>query len=66
MVKLRITLSYEYDADPDDYDSNDPLEMAAIDEENMKVSPAMLGEMVQADLTGLPFELKVEPAHGKR
>lgn len=61
-MKLKLTLSYEYEAAPEDYDTDDPIEMAAIDQSNMEISPAMLAQIVEADLTGLPFELKVEPA----
>lgn len=31
-VRLRVTVTFEYDADPIDYETADPTEMAKIDE----------------------------------
>lgn len=64
MTKLRLTLTYEYEADPKYYDTDVPADMARVDQEQMQDDPAAMIEMIQADLTGLPFELKVEPTDG--
>lgn len=38
-VRLRVSLAVEYDADPDDYGTDIPEEMAAIDEANYRTYP---------------------------
>ena len=58
-VKMRVTVTYEYDADPKDYDTDDASAMAEIDEQNFNLP--MGQAYVAADLTGLPFKVKVEP-----
>jgi hypothetical protein len=32
--KIKVTITYEYDANPVNYGTNDPVEMAKIDQEN--------------------------------
>lgn len=58
MARLRATLfvAAEYEADPDDYGTDDPDTMAAIDLENLQgdVTPLL-------DANNRVFELHVEP-----
>ncbi len=35
-AKLKLTISVEYDADPDHYDTTDPFKMADIDQYNFR------------------------------
>lgn len=35
-IKLKLTISVEYDADPDHYDTQDPFKMADIDQANFR------------------------------
>lgn len=32
--RLKVTITYEYDAEPEHYDTDDPTEMAKIDQHN--------------------------------
>jgi hypothetical protein len=48
-VRLRATLTVEYDADPDDYGTADPVEMAAIDAENYQRHPDILADFFVDD-----------------
>lgn len=41
-IRLRVVVTYEYDADPKNYGSTDPLVMADIDANNYKNDPTML------------------------
>ena len=42
MPRLRATLTIEYDADPKDYGTTNPKEMAAIDQANFIDDPIVL------------------------
>lgn len=57
-MKLRATLTVEYDADPGDYQTYDPEEAADIDQANWRDTPAMLAQTFRPD----EFKIKVEPA----
>jgi hypothetical protein len=57
-IRLRATLTVEYDADPKDYDTADPVEMAHIDLANWQGDPMML----IASFDNEEFTVKVEPA----
>jgi hypothetical protein len=39
MPKLKLIAEYVYDADPDDYGTDDPVKMAEIDESNFRDEP---------------------------
>ncbi len=41
MIRLRATYEIEYEADPADYYTDDPLEMAEIDRENFRDDPSL-------------------------
>ena len=47
-MKLRLTVTVVYDANPEYYDTSDPKEMAAIDEGNYRENPETLAEMLYA------------------
>lgn len=57
-VKLRATLTWEYEADPEHYDSTDPAEMASID----KTSFLAESELVLDHITSYDFDVEVKPA----
>lgn len=62
-VRLRVTLTVEYDADPADYDTDDPADMADIDERNYRSYP---GSVVDDFLVGDPIRIDVTPVDGRR
>ena len=61
-MKFRVTVTYEYEVDEKDaqidYDTQNPVEMAAIDEANFRTLPA--DSTLVGDLRKLPFEVSVE------
>lgn len=59
-MKFRVILTYEYEPVLSDYDTTDPAEMAAIDEENFNLR-GTAQSCISADLDSLPFGVTVEP-----
>jgi hypothetical protein len=57
MVRLRCTIEFDYDAKPEYYNTDDPVEMAKIDEDNYNEQPYVLFEV----LNNKEFDIKVEP-----
>lgn len=61
-----VTISYKYnidmDAVADDYGTDNPWEMAAIDRVNLAGSPKMLTE----DFSDQPYKVSVQPLEGAR
>jgi len=58
-MKTKLKIVIEYEADPEDYDTEDPKKMAEIDESNFREDPPSLMEML-CDLEDI--KVKVEPA----
>jgi hypothetical protein len=56
-MKLRATLVVEYEPEPVHYNTDDPAEMAAIDQKNWTRDPAML----LASFEDEEFTITVEP-----
>jgi hypothetical protein len=54
MTKLRVIMSVVYEARSEDYDTDDPLKMAKIDQDNFMQEPENI-------LLMDGFEVKVEP-----
>jgi hypothetical protein len=50
-VRLRVTITFEYDADPAGYGTDDPAEMGKIDEENFRKDPLGMLEVFLEDRT---------------
>lgn len=46
MAKLRLTIITEYEANPDHYGTDDPVQMAAMDEANLIDDPVSALDMV--------------------
>jgi hypothetical protein len=59
MVKLKLTIELEYDADPEWYPSDDPYEMAKIVEKNLKNNPEDIIEWFDKNTV---VDIKVEKA----
>jgi hypothetical protein len=59
MTKLRVTVSFEYEADPEWYPTSDPTEMAKIDLDNFVDDPGLLFEFM--DTRDLTQHITVEP-----
>jgi hypothetical protein len=57
MVKLRCTIEFEYDANPEHYGTDIPEEMAKIDEDNFNGEPQDLFLVME----NKDFDIKVEP-----
>lgn len=55
-VRLRASLIVEYEADPKDYGTSDPVEMAKIDADNCNDD---IGTFL--NISGADSELRVEP-----
>ncbi len=56
-IKLRLTVTMEYEADPEYYGTDDPVKMAAIDQTNFFEYPRSLYEQLSED----GINVKVEP-----
>lgn len=57
-MKLRLTITVEYDADPEYYGTDNAQKMAEVDQENFDSDPNTLIEL----LNDVEYEVKVEPA----
>lgn len=53
MARLRATIMFEYEANPKDYQTYDPHEMAEIDQENLMKNPLVI--------LGKELTVEVEP-----
>lgn len=62
-VRLRLTIVVDYEADPDHYETDDPVKMAEVDRENFIYDPPSLVDFLSGP--GLVEELRVEPVEGK-
>lgn len=60
MTRLRVTITYEYDADPKDYGTADPEAMAAIDLASMELNGAAEAVEFQESMRG-DVAVKIEP-----
>lgn len=58
-LKGKITLEFEYDANPEHYNTSDPVQMAAIDVENWKVYPE---EEFASFLEDNELQVEIKPA----
>lgn len=58
MIKLRVTITYEYDADPEHYGTDVPEEMAAIDMWNYREYPQ---ETFESLIENNEFTVTIEP-----
>ncbi|MFA5025054.1 MAG: hypothetical protein WC503_00905 [Candidatus Shapirobacteria bacterium] len=56
-VKLKVTITFEFDANPKYYGTDVPAEMAKIDQEQFYENPDILSEMIITD----EYMVKVEP-----
>jgi len=56
-VRLKVTITFEFDADPESYGTENPVEMAKIDQEQFYENPDILSEMIITD----EYMVKVEP-----
>lgn len=56
-VRLKMTVTFEYDADSKNYGTEIPEEMAKIDQDNYNEDPNILIEM----MADYDYEVKVEP-----
>lgn len=56
-MKLRVTVTFEFEPDPKAYDDTDPAAMAEVDRQNYHADPACLA----ADMADLGYEVRVEP-----
>jgi hypothetical protein len=56
-MKLRVTVTFEYEPDGQYYDDTTPSAMAETDQRNFQNDPKMLAE----DLADLGYQVKVEP-----
>lgn len=59
MTKLRVTVAFEYEADPSWYATADPAEMAKTDVDNFIDDPQLLLEFM--DSLDLSQHITVEP-----
>lgn len=57
-MKMKVTIIGTYDADPQNYPTGDPFEMAKIDMENFNDDPASLYDI----LLDNDCDVKIEPA----
>lgn len=60
MTALRVTVTFEYEADPAWYENADPVKMAETDAENFIEDPGLLFEFM--DTRDLAQHITVEPA----
>jgi len=60
-VRLKCIVTVEYDAFPENYGTDDPLEMASVDEENFLDDPNSLYEFLEYRMEDEDFTIKVEP-----
>lgn len=59
-VRMRVTVTFEYDADPADYEGRKPADMADLDRLNYEEDfPSLLDQM-----SVYPLYLKVEAING--
>lgn len=59
-VKMRVTLTYEYEPLASDYDDADPSTWAAIDEENFNRAGSAQ-RILATDLIDYPFKVTIVP-----
>lgn len=62
-TRLRVTITYEYDSSGESYGTNDPVEMAKIDENSWHEHPELCLSFLEEDVRDsvVPFTVKVEP-----
>lgn len=56
-IRLKVTITFEFDANPAHYGTEVPSEMAKIDQEQFYENPDFLSEMIITD----EYTVKVEP-----
>ena len=59
MIKMKVTVTFEYETDPKYYDGIDPVKMAAIDQSNFENDLGSLYETINE--TDSVLTIKVEP-----
>jgi hypothetical protein len=59
-MKFRVTLTYEYEPLPSDYDGADPSTWAEIDEENFNRAGSAQ-RILAVDLIDYPFKVAITP-----
>lgn len=60
-VRLRATIVVEYDADPKDYETSDPVEMARIDQRDWDDRMLTYDILVSEDDAIVTFEPVIKP-----
>ena len=48
MIKLKLTITVEYEAEPQYYETDDPVKMAEIDQSNYRNDPEHLMEIIDS------------------
>lgn len=61
MTKIRVTITWEYDAYPEIYDTDVPEEMAAIDKGNWDNVPELCLQLLEENWEIEDITVKVEP-----
>jgi hypothetical protein len=61
-VRLRATVVVEYDAHPDHYDTDDPAEMAEIDQKNWQGDPMLFWSSFEDEEYGVTVEVASVPS----
>jgi len=48
MIKLKLTITVEYEAEPEYYETDDPVKMAALDQSNFRDDPEYLMGLIDS------------------